>query len=90
MSYAARQYAWRNKLAQLRKEGWETADELFSEVYNNYITNQHSGTYRWLKQFEKAVQSRRLPPGEREKITLETGWEYHPEHSHVMRRRKRN
>jgi hypothetical protein len=89
-SYAAKQRAWRIKLEQLRKEGWETANELLNEVHDVFINNQHSGTYKMLKQFEKAVQSRNLPVEEREKITQETGWEYHPEHPHVMRRRKRN
>jgi hypothetical protein len=82
--------AWRIKLEQLRKEGWETASELLNEVHDVFINNQHSGTYKMLKQFEKAVQSRNLPVEEREKITQETGWEYHPEHPHVMRRKKRN
>jgi hypothetical protein len=89
-SYAAKQRAWRIKLEQLRKEGWETANELLNEVHDVFINNQHSGTYKTLKQFEKAVQSRNLPVEEREKITQETGWEYHPEHPHVMRRKKRN
>ena len=85
-----KQKQWKAKLEQMRKEGWETADELLNEVHDVYINNQHSGTYKMFKQFEKAVQSRHLPPEEREKVTQETGWEYHPEHPHVMRRRRRN
>jgi hypothetical protein len=64
----------------------ETIEDAFYMVNDVYLRNQHSGTIKMMKLFEKAKNARNYPPHLRLPIEKETGWTFHPKYPNMMRR----
>jgi hypothetical protein len=70
----------------MHKQGWLTIEETFYHVHDIYIRKTHSGTYKMLKEFEKAKNARNYPLQQRTTIEKETGWTFHPQYPGWMKR----
>ena len=71
---------------ELKKQGWLPLEEAQNLVTETYLADQHSGTYKMLKQFEKARSTRHYPPAQRAPIEQETGWVRHPQYADMLKR----
>ena len=69
--------------------GWFPIKDLVREMWDKYIWNQHSGTYRAYNNILKMRRSIQLDPHLRQKIEDETGWQYHPQDPRYSRRLRR-
>ena len=69
--------------------GWFPIKDLVREMWDKYIWNQHSGTYRAYNNILKMRRSIQLDPHLRQKIEDETGWQYHPQDPRYARRLRR-
>ena len=68
--------------------GWFPIKDLVREMWDKYIWNQHSGTYRAYNNILKLRRSIQLDPHLRQKVEDETGWIYHPQDARYARKRR--
>lgn len=81
-----RQYIYPTDRAATKRDEWAPIERVLDDYWEYYLKNQNMTNMRGHEAIVRLSRSRNLPPEKRRELELETGWEFHPDRSGLVRR----